>query len=61
MNNKQTYRISCDDDGHWYIFPSEKKNDFDAWVDSGDEDFPDWATQIDGWHTLTFENPKEDE
>jgi hypothetical protein len=64
MTNRQKYILDCDEDGHWYYFPVENKEDFEKWIDiqydqEYDEPIPDWLNQIDGPSTLTFENPQE--
>jgi len=63
MTNRQKYILDCDDYGHWYYFPVEKKEDFEKWIDiqydrEYDEPIPDWLNQIDGPSTLTFETPE---
>lgn len=68
MTNRQKYILNCDDDGHWYFFPIEKKEDFQQWVEiqySEDYDnpiygsYPDWLKDVGGHpNTLTFENPE---
>ena len=35
MTNKEftTFYFDVDDDGHWYMLPSNLREDFDAWMD----------------------------
>lgn len=68
MTNRQKYILDCDDDGHWYFFPAEKKDDFQKWIDiQYGEDYdnpmygarPDWLKDLGGHpNSLTFENPQ---
>jgi hypothetical protein len=35
---KQRYRLLSDDDGHYYLVPTEKEDEFNAWVNSFNDD-----------------------
>jgi hypothetical protein len=68
LTNRQKYIIDGDDDGHWFYFPVEKREDFEKWIDIqyGEEyddplygNYPDWLKCIDGPHFITFENPED--
>lgn len=63
------YRLTSDDDGHDYIIPADKLQEWrkylesfykasDNWKETPDE--PSWATRIDGSSNITFENWKEE-
>ena len=55
------WRLSSDNDGHYYLFPDDKRKDWWDWVDSRSEDVPDWAKRIDGYTHFTFTDPQEDQ
>lgn len=57
MTNRKKYILDYDDYNNWYIFPAEKKEEFEAWIEyAGTEAIPEWVTEIDGPHSFTFEN-----
>ena len=54
------YVLNNDDDGHWYILPADKKEEFSNWV-YGPEDAeqPEWARSIGGHpNNVTFAEPE---
>lgn len=54
--------FDCDDDGHWYIVPLEKRGEFDAFIGNPDDyDMPDGVVEL-GCHPswVSFENPKKE-
>ncbi len=64
----QRYRLQSDDEGHSYVIPVEKDDEFAQWIKfiySEDYDTKKWqgtdfdAMQIDGLDTLTFTDPQE--
>jgi len=67
MTNRKKYILDQDDDGHWYYFPVENKQQFEDWLSvqySDDYDnplygtMPDWLKEVAGHpNRLTFENP----
>lgn len=68
MTNRQKYILDRDDDCHWYLFPIEKKEHFQKWIDiheNNDYDNPDygnqpeWLKSIDSPNRVVFENPEE--
>ena len=50
------YCLSQDDDSHWYIVPLARRDEWEALLITslGDHGVPDWVTQIDGPHVLSF-------
>lgn len=45
------WRMMSDDDGHWYVIPANRREEFDAWVYGGSNNGvpqPDWAWSING-------------
>jgi len=46
---KQRYRLLSDDDGHYYLVPAEKEEEFNAWVASF---FSDEEGDPDGYEEL---------
>lgn len=56
------WRIKSDDDGHYYLIPADREDDWWAWVQAPDADpeGPPWARRIDGPHRLTFSDPREE-
>jgi hypothetical protein len=36
LNPKTRYILCQDDDGHWYVIPSDKEDEFYDWVDKED-------------------------
>jgi len=58
MTNKQKFILTNDEDGHWYIIPESKKDEFDNWLDlvyseeADCGDMPEWAKCIDGPHSI---------
>ena len=67
------YALFADDDGHWYVIPSDRRCDADNYLaeveaywdkDPGEEDDgppvqPAWMQQIDGPESITCTDPKE--
>lgn len=55
------YLLNNDDDGHWYLIPADRSEEFDGWVYGEDEyaPQPDWAYSL-GSHpnSVTFESPE---
>lgn len=49
-----------DEDCHWYVIPSDKRDAFDTWLDSEDAEAgiaPVWAEEVGGSPTLVkFKN-----
>ena len=37
------YCFVCDNDGHWYLIPADKRDAFDAWLEEGERtgDYPE--------------------
>lgn len=68
MTNRQKYILDCDDDAHWYVFPAEKREEFEKWVEiQYGEDYenplygtqPEWVKSVGGHpNSFTFENPE---
>jgi len=53
--HRQISILVQDDDGHWYIIPTDKKEEWNHWFYSDDYDdgvCPEWAKQIDGPHRI---------
>ena len=47
--------IVQDDDGHWYVIPADRRQEFDSWGESEGEDSwiaPDWAVRVGGSPSL---------
>ena len=62
----QRCRIVSDDDGHNYIIPAEKFWEWDLFVEGLNQATdtwytPTWATRIDHFSSITFENWGRDE
>lgn len=64
--NPRLYYLDQDDDGHWFVIPVDKKEEFDAYVEQYRADkypenelpLPDGVMQLNGSYTrVTFENP----
>lgn len=43
-----------DDDGHWYVIPSEYEDTFEKWVSSDDPEIPKWCDRVDNPHRVQF-------
>lgn len=59
------FRFVSDDDGHHYMIPADRVNEWDTWTEGfytgvNDGDFPDWAERIDSPSQWTFMFPVED-
>lgn len=55
MSLDEEFVIVSDDDGHHYIIPADKLNDWDIWICSEDYELgqiPEWAVTIGGSPTL---------
>ena len=56
------YSLVADDDGHNYIVPANKVENFEVWLedvymyDAWDQPTPDWITQVPA--DFTFEKPQ---
>ena len=53
------YRLIQDDDGHWYVISKAKEIEFREWLESPEADDgvePDFATRVDGPHSVIFSN-----
>jgi hypothetical protein len=50
--------LAKDGDCHWYLVRAERREDWCKWVESGDEDCPDYAQMIGGTpSSIEFEVP----
>ena len=56
------FMLTQDDDCHWYVIPSDKSEEFWAWVkamdggDLPDSDAPEWLQEVGGAPSLvTFD------
>jgi hypothetical protein len=62
MPENTRYFLDRDNDGHWYLVPADKRDEWDAWtdLDPDDEaswDVPEWAMSLGYAPSLvTFEN-----
>lgn len=58
------YCLASDDDGHWYVIPAEKRDEWENWVqmpESTDYEAPSYAIPVDGHPTwITFERWKQE-
>ncbi len=55
MNLPPNASLVQDQDCHWYLIPSEKRDDWNEFCESDDYgyiDTPDYAKEIDGPHRL---------
>lgn len=55
------YVLNDDDDGHWYVIPADKKDEFEQWSCGGyeTEPQPEWAWQVGGHpNNVTFSQPE---
>ncbi len=52
------YILNKDDDGHWYVIPDNKQEEFNDWLnDENNWEIPDYAEEIGGSYTLVkFKN-----
>ena len=60
--SSERFRLVTDGDGHWYLIPNDRENDWDEWRDSDDHATgipPDWAVGIDGPGSVTFVDPRD--
>ena len=51
------YYLDFDHDGHWYIIPHDKRNDFNNWLDSSDYYegvTPSFAKIVEGSEKVVF-------
>lgn len=51
------FRLAQDNDGHWYVIPTEREEEWSAWceIDPDDErawDVPEFARQVGGSYSL---------
>ena len=59
----QRYFLSADEDGHWFVVPLDKTQEWHKWrdLDQDSEEAwepPAWASPVDGNPSrVTFENP----
>lgn len=64
--SSEMFAIAQDQDCHWFLFPANKRVEFEAWNrawedENGDmPEAPGWAILIDGPHVLSFSNPEVD-
>ncbi len=58
----ERYRLVSDDDGHHFVIPDGREDEWDSWVEIGvldNEPQPKWAHEVGGSPTqVTFENPE---
>ena len=57
------FRFVTDDDGHNYIIPADRLDDWDTFLNSEaakDGDVPIWAKNINAVHRWSFARPEED-
>jgi hypothetical protein len=58
------FYLGTDNDGHWFVIPADKRDEWSEWldIDSDDErawDAPDFARDLGGNPScVTFENPR---
>lgn len=63
MSDQIRYFVDQDHDCHWYIVPSHREDEWNAWlaIPSDDErswDVPEWATEVGGApNRVTFIDP----
>lgn len=53
--------LTNDDDGHWYVIPADRKDDFEHWVyeTSVDTLQPSWIWNVNGHpNNVTFTAPE---
>lgn len=59
------YTLNCDNDGHWYVVPVDKEDEFRAWYEQYESDdyydneipMPEGVEQIGGSYTrVQFES-----
>ncbi len=62
------FRLQSDDDGHWYVVPTAKSQEWSDWLEAdtaywknlSDDtqidapEFPAWAVRIDSPYTIVF-------
>ena len=59
--NEPRWILQNDDDGHWYVIPADKKDEFQEWSCGGYETQPqpEWASQVGGHpNNVTFSAPE---
>ena len=52
---RQEYMLVRDNDGHWYVIPAGRDEEFDAWCESDEYELgetPEWADRIGGSPSL---------
>lgn len=54
---EEEYMLQQDNDGHWYVIPSNKEEEFCEWLDGNpdDEEYwtePDFAVALGGSYTM---------
>lgn len=48
-----------DDDGHWYVIPAARKEDFEHWVYQSGGAQPEWVRSVSGHpNNVTFTSPE---
>lgn len=52
---KTDNRLIQDDDGHWYIIPYDKEDEFYDFLEEYSNN-PEWAIEIDGPHSLIIKD-----
>lgn len=58
------YCVMIDDDGHNYLVPAYKRDDFQLWLNLTSVAelayrLPEWARRIDDFHKISFTDPKD--
>ena len=58
------YFLGRDQSSHWYLVPTEHRDEWEAWSGMDDNDeaswtTPEWACRIDGPSFVTFTDPKD--
>lgn len=62
----ERFYLDCDDDGHWYLIPVKRRDDFSEWLSQDWQaplaNFitPPYATEVDNPHYVTFEAPEDE-
>lgn len=51
------YVLVSDDDGHWYVIPAGRENEFDVAIMGNSPQTPEWAEAVGGAPTrVKFQN-----
>ncbi len=53
------YALVTDYDGHWYVVPAGRRDEAGGYL-AGADSLPDWLSEVDGPHRLTFADPRTD-